>query len=388
MAKVSMKARKEILGKYTATYRKATKKDKGAILDVVCESTGLSRDRAARLLSSHGKAMPRKTSAGKRGRKRMYGDETVKALKELWIYMDLACGKRLHEGIGDMLDALIRFGEVRYDDELVSQLKTMSAATMDRLLKKDKEALRLKGISTTKPGTLLRRDIPIRLGQEWDDAVPGFVEVDLVAHCGWTTAGEYINTLNVTDICTGWTEQAAVINKAQRHVFAGLMDIERRQPFNYLGIDSDNGSEFINHGLHRYCKEKNIVFTRSRAYRKNDNCHVEQKNWLLVRRHIGYGRFEGENALKLLNEYYELLRLHVNFFLPSTKLLDKRRDGARIYKRYEKPLTPYKRIIAEDCISHKTKKALEKTFMAVNPAQLMRDMIRIKSELEKLRMLD
>jgi hypothetical protein len=388
MAKLSMKARREILDKYKPAYRKASKMEKGRILDVVCDATGLSRDRAARLLSSHGRTTTRKPSPRKRGRKRIYGDEVAKALKELWIYMDLACGKRLHEGIGDMLDALIRFGEVGYDDELILKLKTMSAATMDRLLKKDKEALRLKGISTTKPGTLLKREIPIRLGQEWDDAVPGFVEIDLVAHCGWTTAGEYINTLNITDICTGWTEQAAVINKAQRHVFAGLMDVEKRQPFKYLGIDSDNGSEFINHELFRYCKENSIMFTRSRAYTKNDNCHIEQKNWSLVRRHIGYGRFEGEEALKLLNEYYALLRLHVNFFLPSTKLIEKKRDGAHIYKRYEKPLTPYKRILAEDCIPEKVKQSLEKTFMTINPAQIMRDMIRLKDELEKLRMLD
>jgi hypothetical protein len=388
MAKVSMKARKEVVGKYMAAYRKASKKEKGGILDVVCGSTGLSRDRAARLLSPCRKTMLRKTPAGKRGRKRVYGDEAAKALRELWVLMDLACGKRLHEGIGDMLDALVRFGEARYGDDLILQLKTMSAATMDRLLKKDKGALRLKGIGTTKPGTLLKREIPIRLGQEWDEAVPGFVEVDLVAHCGWTTAGEYINTLNITDICTGWTEPVAVINKAQRHVFAGLMDVGKRQPFKYLGIDSDNGSEFINHELHRYCKEKGIVFTRSRAYTKNDNCHVEQKNWSLVRRHIGYGRFEGEEALKLLNEYYALLRLHVNFFLPSTKLIDKKRNGAHVCKRYERPLTPYKRILAETGMSEKTKQALEKTFMAINPAQLMRDMMRVKDELEKLRMLD
>jgi hypothetical protein len=367
MAKISMKARKEIILKYMGQYRKAQKKEKGEILEVVCGATGLSRDRAARLLSSHGKTKSRKTSALKRGRKRIYGDESLKALKAVWVYMDLACGKRLHEGIGDMIDALIRFGEVGYDEEIIQHLKTMSAATMDRLLKKDKESLRLKGISTTKPGTLLKRDIPIRLGQEWNDAVPGFVEIDLVAHCGFTTAGEYINTLNVTDICTGWTEPIAVINKAQRHVFAGLMDVEKRQPFKYLGIDSDNGSEFINHELHRYCKEKGILFTRSRPYTKNDSCHIEQKNWSLIRRHIGYGRFEGEEALRLLNEYFSLLRLQVNFFLPSAKLIDKRRDGAHVYKRYEKPLTPYKRMLAERCISEKMKKSLEKTFKTINP---------------------
>lgn len=384
MAKVSMKARIEVLNKHMAKYRKASKTEKGGILDIVCGSTGLSRDRAARLLSAHTKGKSPPKPCGKRGRSRIYDFPVIKALKEMWMYMDFACGKRLHEGIGDMLNALIRFKEVDYDDETVRKLRQMSAATMDRLLKKEKVALRLKGISTTKPGTLLKRDIPIRLGQEWDDAIPGFVEIDLVAHCGSTTAGEYINTLNVTDIRTGWTEPVAVLNKAQRHVFAGLMDVEKRQPFSFAGIDSDNGSEFINHELHRYCKDNGICFTRSRTYTKNDSCHVEQKNWSLVRRHIGYGRYEGEAALKLLNEYYALLRLHVNFFSPSTKLIEKQRNGAHVWKRYEKPLTPYRRVLAEAGIPDTVKKELAKTFLGINPSELTRGMIRIKDELEKL----
>jgi hypothetical protein len=390
MAKVSMKARIEVLSKHMSKYRKARKKEKGEILDIVCGSTGLSRDRAARLLCGHtiGKSPPKPKSIGKRGRNRIYDLPVIKALKEAWMYMDFACGKRLHEGIGDMLDALIRFNEVDYGEETVRKLRQMSAATMDRLLKKDKEALRLKGISTTKPGTLLKRDIPIRLGQEWDDAIPGFEEVDLVAHCGQTTAGEYINTLNVTDIRTGWTEPVAVLNKAQRHVFAGLMDVEKRQPFPIAGIDSDNGSEFINNELYRYCKEKGIKFTRSRTYTKNDNCHVEQKNWSLVRRHIGYGRFEGEMALKLLNEYYALLRLHVNFFLPSTKLIEKQRNGAYVWKRYEKPLTPYRRVLAESGIPGAIKGQLTTIFLSINPSELMRGMMRIKEDIEKLSVQD
>jgi hypothetical protein len=384
MAKVSMNARIEVLSKHMAKYRKASKKEKGAILDIVCGSTGLSRDRAARLLSAHTKGKSPPKPIGKRGRYRTYDFPVIKALKEAWMYMDFACGKRLHEGIGDMLDALIRFDEANYDDETVRKLRQMSAATMDRLLKKDKEAIRLKGISTTKPGTLLKRDIPIRLGQEWDDAVPGFEEVDLVAHCGPTAAGEYINTLNVTDICTGWTEPVAVLNKAQRHVFSGLMVVEKRQPFPFAGIDSDNGSEFINNELYRYCKEKGIKFTRSRTYTKNDNCHVEQKNWSLVRRHIGYGRYEGEPALKLLNEYYALLRLHVNFFLPSTKLIEKRRNGAHVWKRYEKPLSPYRRVLAEAGIPNAVKEELTEIYLGINPSELMHGMMRIKDDIEKL----
>lgn len=298
--------------------------------------------------------------------------------------MDFTCGKRLHEGSGDMLDALIRFNAVKYDDVTVRKLRQMSAAIMDRLLKKDKEALRLKGIATTKPGTLLKRNIPIRLGQEWDDAEPGFVEVDLVAHCGSADTGEYVNTLNVTDIFAGWTEPVAVLNKAQRHVFAGLMAVEQRQPFPFSGIDSGNGSEFINHELYRYCKENSIKFTRSRTYTKNDSCHVEQKNWSLVRRNIGYGRYEGEEAQKLLNEYYALLRLHVNFFLPSTKLIEKRRNGAHVWKRYEKPLTPYRRVLAHTGIATTAKDELTKIFLGINPSELIRGMIRIKDDIKKL----
>jgi hypothetical protein len=386
MAKVSMKARREVLNKHIAAYRKASKKEKGEILNIVCGSTGLSRDRAARLLIARTKRKaPLKPKAiRRRGRSRQYDLPVIQGLKEVWLHLDFACGKRLHEGIDAMLDALLRFNEVNYDAETVRKLRQMSAATMDRLLRKDKEALRLKGISTTKPGTLLKRSIPIRLGQEWDDAVPGFVEVDLIAHCGATNAGEYVNTLNVTDICTGWTEPVAVVNKAQRHVLAGLKDVENRQPFPFLGIDSDNGSEFINYDLYHYCQEKGICFTRSRSYTKNDSCHIEQKNWSLVRRHIGYSRFEGAAAVKLLNEYYALLSLHVNFFMPSTKLLEKQRSGAQVRKRYEKPLSPYQRVLAQAGISDAVKEKLREIFLGINPSELMRGMMRIKNELDKL----
>lgn len=385
MTKISMKARKEIIDKHAGKYRKARKKIKTEILNCVCSATGLSRDRAARILNGAAKQKNKLKARNKPGRKRIYGLEVRQALEKIWTYMDLACGKRLHEGIGDMLDAFSRFGEISWSEDTTNKLRQVSASTIDRLLKKGKESMRLKGISSTKPGTLLKRDIPIRLGQQWDDAVPGYVEIDLVAHCGASTVGEYINTLNVTDICTGWTEPIAVLNKAQKHVFAGLMEVRCRQPFDYLGIDSDNGSEFINHELKRFCDQENICFTRSRPDTKNDGCHIEQKNWSLVRRHIGYARYEGETALELLNEYYGLLRLHVNFFQPSAKLIEKRRNGAKISKRYEKPQTPYRRILAHTHIPDSVKEKLPLLFQEINPAQLIRDMQRVKNELEKYR---
>ncbi|MDX1359730.1 MAG: DDE-type integrase/transposase/recombinase [Clostridia bacterium] len=383
MAKASMRTRDEIIRRNRAKYQKSSKKEKGAILDSVCTSTGLSRDRAARLLADN-KTKYRVCSKRKRGRPRIYDAEFTMALKEIWAYMDFACGKRLKYGICDMLSALTRFGEVHYNENVVEKLNRVSPATIDRLLKKHKLSISFHGISTTKPGTLLKRNIPLRLGTQWDDAVPGYVEIDLVAHCGPTTAGEYINTLNVTDICTGWTESMAVINRAQRHVFDALMQIEKRQPFPYMGIDSDNGSEFINQELYRYCQKEGICFTRSRPYQKNDNCHIEQKNWSIIRRNIGYNRYEGTEALHLLNEYYSLLRLHLNFFQPSVKLIGKERNGSHVSKRYDTPLTPYRRVLSSEDVSDSMKKHLEGIFMSINPAKLKRGMMKILDELSKL----
>jgi hypothetical protein len=380
-----MKARNEVIDKHKNKYKKSSKKEKGTILDSVCLSTGLSRDRAARLLSGND-ILRHKESLKKRGRKTIYKSDVYLPLRKIWAHMDCVCGKRLAAGMGDMLDALMKFGEIECTEDVEKKLRSMSAATMDRLLVNDRERLMLRGISTTKPGTLLKKDIPLRLGTEWDDAIPGYVEIDLVAHCGASTAGEYINTLDVTDISTGWTEPIGVINKAQKHVFEGLMFVEERQPFPYLGIDSDNGAEFINAHLYRYCRDAKISFTRSRPYKKNDGCHVEQKNWSLVRRNIGYARYEGKAALKLLNEYYALLRLHVNFFLPSAKLISKKRDGARIIKKYDTPTTPYKRVLASEYIPEDEKKRLTELYQTLNPAALMRDMKRLYKELYKLGM--
>jgi hypothetical protein len=385
MAKLSMKARIEVIDKHKKKYQRAPKKEKGTILDSVCLSTGLSRDRAARLLSGND-TLRHKDSLKKRGRKTKYKSDVYLPLRKIWAYMDFVCGKRLAAGMEDVLDALMRFGEISLTEEVEHKLRTISASTMDRLLVNDRERMKLRGISTTKPGTLLKQNIPLRLGTEWDDAIPGYVEIDLVAHCGVSTAGEYINTLDVTDICTGWTEPTAVINKARKHVFEGLMAIEERQPFPYLGIDSDNGAEFINDHLYRYCRDARICFTRSRPYKKNDGCHVEQKNWSLVRRNIGYARYEGKKALGLLNEYYSLLRLHVNFFLPSTKLIGKRRDGAHVSKKYDRPATPYRRVLASEYVPDDVKEELTRTFLSLNPASLAREMQRVHKELHKLGM--
>ena len=372
MALATMKTRREIIARARAKYGKATKKEKGLILDGICEGAGLSRSRAKRLLAANGSAESVKKT---RKREPKYDEEVTAALEKVWAIMDFPCGKRLIAGISDTLDALIRNGEIDIGETVMGKLAVISASTADRLLARSRQGLNLKGKSATKPGTLLKKDIPIRLGTEWDDAVPGFVEIDLVAHCGDTAAGEYVNTLDVTDICTGWTETAAVMNKAQRHVFKALLSIGERLPFPFRGIDSDNGSEFINAHLFRYCKENGIVFTRSRPYRKNDNCHVEQKNWHVVRRNIGYGRYEGNEAVKLMNCYYSSLRQYTNFFQPQAKLIEKTRNGSHIVKRYDSPKTPYRRLLDSVHVSDADKTMLKDIFYSLNPAKLKRDMM-------------
>jgi hypothetical protein len=384
MTKISMKSRHEIIKRYYTKYKKSSKNEKGQILDSVCMTTGLSRDRVKKLFCENIREIVN-GKPEKRGRKPKYNDYVRTALEKIWALMDFACGRRIAAGMKEMLDALLRFKEIDFDKSTLENLKIISPATIDRLLKHVKSSMSFKGISTTKPGTLLKKDIPIRLGTQWDDAVPGYIEIDLVAHCGVTAAGEYINTLAVTDICTGWTETTAVINKAQKHVFKALMSIKERQPFPLLGIDSDNGSEFINAHLFRYCKQENICFTRSRLDKKNDGCHVEQKNWSVVRRNIGYDRYEGAEALRVINEYYDLLRLYTNFFLPSAKLLSKDRNGAKIRKNYESPQTPYKRLMSLPNIEQDTKKRLRETFLTLNPAELKRGMVILLNQLLKLR---
>jgi hypothetical protein len=386
MTKVSMKTRQEIIEKQRAKYQKSKKRGKTEILNAVCASTGLSRDRAARILSS--KSPPRnKQHPGveTRGRKAIYREDVLKPLKKIWAIMDFPCGKRIAAGMDSMLDALLRFGEIDCDEKIIAKLKQISPATIDRLLKREREKYALKGRSTTKPGTLLKKDIPIRLGTEWDDAKPGFVEIDLVAHCGDTTAGEYVNTLDVTDIATGWTETRSCVNKAQKHIFAALMAIKANQPFDLLGIDSDNGSEFINSELYRYCKEENICFTRSRPYQKNDGCYVEQKNWSIVRKQIGYDRYEGIEAVNLMNEYYDQLRLLTNFFMPTLKLKSRVRDGAKVHKSYEYPKTPYERVMESDDIPQEIKSELKALYLTINPAKVKRDMMKISDKLHAIR---
>jgi len=392
--RLTMQDRKSVTKAMARQYRRGRKKDKGVILTQFVEATGYNRVYAARLLRNHGKRVVVKpgivvegSARVKRkppGREKYYDEAVVKVLKELWAIADHICGKRLVVFVRQTLPCLVRNGELRIGPEVQGKLMRISAASIDRLLAPQRKKYELKGRSGTKPGTLLKHQIPVRTFADWDDAQPGFLEIDLVGHDGGSTANEYCQTLDATDVATGWSEQIAVPTKAQRWVFEAIEEMRNRLPFPLHGLDSDNGSEFINHHLVSYCKQNQITFTRSRAGRKNDGCYVEQKNWTIVRRFAGYGRYEKDDACKCLNDLYVVVRKYVNFFMPSQKLIEKVRHGSRVTRRYDAPQTPYQRVLASDAVDASTKRRLKRRYATLNPAALKRRIEALQQELVKL----
>jgi hypothetical protein len=360
-------------------YLRAIKKEKTRILDEYCANTGYNRKYAIWKLSDY--QLNEKDRPKKVLRARKYGLDVQRALEEIWRVCDRICSARLHPYLPEIISVLERCGEIRLSPQTEAKLLIVSRATIDRLLKdaRKKEGLKLRG--TTKPGTLLKHKIPIRIGA-WREADPGFGEIDLVAHCGETTAGEYANTLNYIDIETTWSEREAVLGKAQNRVFNALQNISQRLPFPLKGIDSDNDGSFINGQMLRYCQREKIVFTRSRPYKKNDNAHVEQKNWTTVRKIFGYIRIEAQRQVDMMNELYRgPLRDYTNFFQPSQKCIEKKRVGARKVKNYDKARTPYQRVLESEKVSDEIKNKLRQYYQELNPVSLRKE---IESGLEKI----
>lgn len=296
---LTMKDKKKLTAEVQERYAKATKKQKGIILDEFTATTKYNRNYAARILRLKAgkvigyarvdrrkiKYVIGKRKRKKRKRNKIYGHDVFLALRKIWTVFDFICGKRLAPFMEEAVKKLEKHGEIDLTDDVRGKLLKISASTIDRLLKPEKDKARLgKGRSGTKPGSLLKKQIPIRTFAEWDDARPGFCECDLVGHNGGNAKGDYVQSLNFTDIATCWDETAAAANKAQKHVFKAIKEVSLRFPFDTKGIDSDNGSEFINGIMLRYCMENKITFTRSREYKKNDSCYVEQKNYSVVRR--------------------------------------------------------------------------------------------------------
>jgi hypothetical protein len=391
--RLTMKERKVVTKATCEQYRKSSKKGKGLILSQFVQATGYSRCYARWLLRNHGRRVELKPGLfvqgdarprSRPGRKKTYGAEVLDALKKVWEILDYISGKTLVSALPEVVPRLVALKELKIKKAIVHQLVSMSAATIDRLLKPERAKFTLKRRGCTKPGTLLKHQIPIRTFWDWDDAQPGFMEMDLVGHDGGVAQGDYCFTLDMTDVDSGWSEQAAVLNKAQTAVFEAIGDIRKRLPFAVLGLDSDNGSEFINNQLRRFCVQEQITFTRSRPNQKNDNCYVEQKNWSIVRRFAGYARYESLGACQTLNALYAVLRDYNNFFLPSQRLKEKIRDGAHVLRRYHPAKTPYRCLIDSPHLSQGVKKCLKNHYETLNPAALHRQILRLQKQLSAL----
>jgi len=391
--RLTMDERKTVTKALAEQYRRAPKKEKGRLLGQFVQATGYNPVYASRLLRNYGRrqevapgVVVEATGRGRRGKPRphRYGAEVLTVLIKVWELMDYICGKRLAAALSEVLPKLVQFNELRVSKKVMQKLLEISPATIDRMLESERQKMTLKNRGGTKPGTLLKNQIPVRTFADWDEARPGFLEVDLVGHSGGSGYGEFCQTLNVTDVATGWTEQRAVPTKAQRYVFEALEQLRQSLPFPLLGLDSDNGGEFINHHLYEYCLQEKITYTRSRSNRKNDNCFVEQKNWSIVRRYAGYGRYESPEALACLNELYSVLGDYVNFFLPSAKLLEKTRDGARVKRCYDTATTPYHRLLASPDVAPAIKEELTLYYEKLNPAQLHRRIRNLQKKLPHL----
>lgn len=378
---LSMKEKRSVVREVRDRYLRSKKSEKGELLNEFCALTGYNRSYASHILKHGGGTKKSAKKPLRRMRRRFYDQAVASALKRIWWIMDNVCGKRLAPNLGEIVRVLEKFGEIRISAATRKKLEAISAATIDRILAEEKGQYSGVSRSRTKPGTLLKNQIPIRTFSEWDEKRPGFVEIDLVGHDGGDGTGDFAQTLDVTDVCTGWTETEAVRNKAQIHVFEALLEIRKRLPFQILGIDSDNGSEFINEHLLRYCQARQITFTRSRCGRKNDNCFVEQKNYSIVRRNVGYMRHDTEAEIMLLNRLYKSLRLYTNYFQPVMKLVVKERHGARVRKRYDVATTPYHRLLASAQLDKQTKIKLRKRYAELNPAALKLEITQLQNQL-------
>lgn len=374
---MSLQARKELLFRMRGRYREADRKQKTEILEGFIAATGYNRKYAANVLRSLAK-----DPLGSPGcRRTLKYDEPVRlALTSVWNAANQICSKRLKPFLPEFVATLERFGHLKLEPIVRQKLLSLSPATMDRLLKPERSK-HGRGISTTKPSNLLKQRIKIRTYAEWDDADPGFFEADLVAHCGDRAEGPFLNSLVLTDIATGWTEFMPILRKSDSDVIAGLDTIRTVLPVPILGLDTDNGCEFINYELLGYCEREKITFTRARAYKKNDQAHIEQKNGSVIRRIVGYDRFEGTDSMIRLISLYRVLRLYINFFQPSVKLIKKTRTGSRTSKQYDEARTPYQRMLDSSRVTANQKTKLRELYQSLDPVDLFQQIGQLQSEL-------
>ena len=359
-------------------YQRASRIEKCRLLDEMVAVTGMHRKAAIRLLRRVSQAPP---GLPRSGRPRRYGPEIAAAAAVLWQASGRIGAHRLHPFVPDLLDRLVQCGELAIPPAVDKLVRQASRPTLARLLAPARAQYPRRGAATTRPSSWLKQQIPIRTFADWDDARPGFCQVDLVAHCGSSTKGFYLCTLCAVDVATSWVELQALWGKGHYRVAAGVQAVRERLPVPLAGLDSDNGSEFINRVLYYYCWREGITFTRGRAWKKNDSALVEQKNGAVVRHLVGYDRFASKAAYAQLARVYALARLHVNFFQPVEKLVTKHRTGARVHRVFDRAQTPYQRLCAAGVLTPLKRAEFDAVYQRLNPLQLQRD---LEAALERL----
>ncbi|MBN4055142.1 transposase family protein [bacterium AH-315-K03] len=374
---MSLASRKELLMSVRENYNQASWADKNKVLDGFVTMSGYDRKYAIKLLNSSAEPKPAKTI---RPTRTVYDDQVKQALITIWYAANQICSKRLVPFLPELVEALERHGHLNLPEAIRERLLSISHSSVDRLLRSERYRVN-QSVTTTKPGSLFKHRIQVRTFADWDDVIPGFIEADLVAHCGGNTSGSFLNTLVLVDIATGWLETIPLIRKSANDVIIGLNVAAELLPFTLLGLDTDNGSEFINHDLLGYCDDHNITFTRSRAYKKNDQAHVEEKNGSVVRRLVGYDRFEGQATWGALARLYKVMRLYVNFFQPSLKLLSKERSCAKVTKKYSPAKTPYQRILLSDHVTVEIKERLTLQYKTLDPVTLLSELGSLQNQL-------
>ena len=360
-------------------YRRAGKEERGRILTEFCQTTGYHRKSAVRLLNR------RPVAPGKRrGRPAVYGSEVAAALRQVWEASDRLCSKRLAPFLGPLVERLTTHGELTLSTSVREQLVALSPATIDRLLRAEREGGRRRFYTQGTASAHLKAQIPLRTFGDWEGVTAGALQADLVAHCGESGEGFFLTTLDAVDVATGWTECVIVWGKGQARVGTALHQVRQALPFALRELHTDNGSEFLNGVVYPWCKKEGIQLTRGRPYKKNDQAYVEQKNWSVVRRLIGYDRYGTKAAYTAFERLYRYVRLWVNFFQPVRKLVSKEREGAKVVKRYDTAQTPYQRVLASQILSAERRACLEQEYQRLNPVWVRRQIDQALEDLWKL----